>query len=728
MKPRVTWPPTRHDLTLRPITAALAVAVAVILGFHGAARAAAPAEAGVALHVAGSAEDRIDLTVRRGRDQPAAARAALHELAALLPSPTPQLQRTLLTAEGLIAASQGDEAGVGAAVDRLRARASTDGLADAAAATVLAALSEHRAQPLDVQRHVQAAQAALADRCGDLDPEPGEPAVDTATPRRGESPDPLPEACDYRLAWRLLSLTLSSLDATAPAATALSHAQTQWRLARRAQDPWRSAASLSTLALARAAAGELDAGLRLMRQAQQQATALGDPELLVRLAQGEQQLAMRRGDAAAARDAAERGVALARRAGLERLEATELVNLADVLLRDRQPAAALDAAERALALARPHGERRVEQAAQHNVGLAQIAIGRVAEGRQTLDSLLAQWRRSGALADEIQALREFGEALAPREPRLALELYHRERERTAELRERHRDAALRAVQARYDVQRQQRDIELLSRDNALKAAELDTRGWLQWLWGLGAAAIALSGAIAVLLVLRARQMRLALELSHAQLRVQSERDALTQLANRRHFQQVVQTLGLQPAFRGALLMVDLDHFKRVNDRHGHAVGDGVLIEVARRLQEVVRQGDLVVRWGGEEFLVLAPDLPEGQLEAMARRILQAMVQSPIPARDDLRLTVTASIGYARFPLPPHAVNVPWDQAIDLVDMALYVAKTQGRHRAIGIESAAADGPQAMTRIAADFERAWHDGDVRLAITVGPPQERPEGAP
>ena len=95
--------------------------------------------------------------------------------------------------------------------------------------------------------------------------------------------------------------------------------------------------------------------------------------------------------------------------------------------------------------------------------------------------------------------------------------------------------------------------------------------------------------------------------------MQSERDPLTNLANRRHFLSVMQAEqargGAEAGFDGALLLVDIDHFKHVNDSHGHAAGDIVLCEVARRLNEAVRGDDLVVRWGGEEFLVLALKVP-----------------------------------------------------------------------------------------------------------------------
>jgi diguanylate cyclase (GGDEF)-like protein len=206
------------------------------------------------------------------------------------------------------------------------------------------------------------------------------------------------------------------------------------------------------------------------------------------------------------------------------------------------------------------------------------------------------------------------------------------------------------------------------------------------------------------------------------LRVQSERDPLTHLSNRRHFHTVMQTTSaLGPDGRGlegALLLVDIDHFKHVNDGHGHAAGDRVLCEVARRLSAAVRADDLVVRWGGEEFLVLAPRVSEADTDALAERVLRLVGEEPVRI-DGRDVPVTVSIGYANFPLPPAALPVAWEQAINFADMALYTAKNQGRNRAVGIAAARAESPPELRGIEADFDRAWHDGRVTLKIAPGP---------
>jgi diguanylate cyclase (GGDEF)-like protein len=149
--------------------------------------------------------------------------------------------------------------------------------------------------------------------------------------------------------------------------------------------------------------------------------------------------------------------------------------------------------------------------------------------------------------------------------------------------------------------------------------------------------------------------------------------------------------GLEAAFEGALLLLDIDHFKRINDQHGHAVGDAVLVEVARRLNQTVRGDDLIVRWGGEEFLVVSLRLPAPRVPLLAERLRLAVAGVPIdsPAGP---LAVTMSIGHAHFPL--HGEPAPgWERAVDRVDGALYAAKAQGRNRACAVEPIGDDSPR-----------------------------------
>jgi diguanylate cyclase (GGDEF)-like protein len=153
-------------------------------------------------------------------------------------------------------------------------------------------------------------------------------------------------------------------------------------------------------------------------------------------------------------------------------------------------------------------------------------------------------------------------------------------------------------------------------------------------------------------------------------------DALTGLANRRHFFERAEALLSLKQDPLATLIFDLDHFKAVNDGHGHAVGDAVLVEVAKRCRAVLDDMQLLARLGGEEFGVLLPACDEVEAAAVAERIRTAVSANPItlPA---VTVGVTISIG--------GAFGMPDDLGIDTLmvraDRALYAAKRAGRNHA-----------------------------------------------
>jgi diguanylate cyclase (GGDEF)-like protein len=155
-------------------------------------------------------------------------------------------------------------------------------------------------------------------------------------------------------------------------------------------------------------------------------------------------------------------------------------------------------------------------------------------------------------------------------------------------------------------------------------------------------------------------------------------DALTGLPNRAYLQERLENLHRSAeAQQGiySLLLVDLDYFKIINDRYGHATGDQVLAQVARRIAHKVRELDTVGRWGGEEFLCLLPQVGRSQAEEVAERIRAGLEAQPVED-EGRQIRVTASIGVAAYPddgLHPDAL-------LAKVDAALYEAKRAGRNR------------------------------------------------
>jgi diguanylate cyclase (GGDEF)-like protein len=158
----------------------------------------------------------------------------------------------------------------------------------------------------------------------------------------------------------------------------------------------------------------------------------------------------------------------------------------------------------------------------------------------------------------------------------------------------------------------------------------------------------------------------------------SRTDSLTAIFNRRHFSEMLEA-ELERS-RGehltpGVLLVDVDHFKLVNDTFGHLMGDAVLVEVARRLRRALRRFDTVARWGGEEFIVLAPALEgNGQLHEIADALRRSVSEHPI-AHGGQSLDVTVSIGGVLVDPASSA-----DANVELADRSLYSAKRRGRDR------------------------------------------------
>jgi diguanylate cyclase (GGDEF)-like protein len=155
-------------------------------------------------------------------------------------------------------------------------------------------------------------------------------------------------------------------------------------------------------------------------------------------------------------------------------------------------------------------------------------------------------------------------------------------------------------------------------------------------------------------------------------------DGLTGLWNRRLFdlrinEELQRAIRFQEPF--GLLLVDLDHFKAVNDRYGHQAGDAVLVEVARRLTDATREVDVVTRFGGEEFALILPKTPVQGTMRLAAKVREVVAAEPFAA-GAASIPVTVSVGAAAY--PDHGLSGP--DLLAAADAALYQAKANGRDR------------------------------------------------
>jgi diguanylate cyclase (GGDEF)-like protein len=665
---------------------------------------------GAARAANGGLVELMDDLVRQGDETPLEAIASLGKLANQNGASSPMLQRVLATSIGIVDArnGRGVEAREQVAV-LLAMKTPPDALAEADSHVVRAEIEFNGGHGEAAYQQARAALAVYSVQC-------------EAGPR--QRPD-----CDYRAWWRALDISQRGAADQGNSVVAAAYAQAMLDIARRAGDHPREAVSLGIGALQAEANADSATANRLIAQAQRIARFEGSPTVQVRVGVLDGLLHFKRQQPEAVQRAFEAALVIANAAGLKRPAMTLRANLSDAYIHQGRPGDALAAIKLALPVARLHHDFRTERLLLHNAALARLTLGQVVQAKSEMTYVLELWQRDTGPGQRQEALREFGDALAKAgDAAGALDLFHKEEALSDEIRAANKAAAEAELHARYDQEAQKRRIELLGRDNQLKSAELDNQSLTRRLWMFAAAAMVLLGVLAVMMYLRMRELNRTLVKHEALLRAHSERDALTGLANRRQFREVMRVRGGERAFKGALLMVDVDHFKRVNDHYGHATGDRVLVEVARRLSAAMRGDDLVARWGGEEFLVFAPNVEGAELDQLAERVRLAMNQAPVALEGGSSIETTVSIGYAAFPLPGSDAPVTWEQAVNLADLSLYTAKNQGRNCAVGIVRTTAVTPEALREVEADIAQARQDGRITMKVSPEPRADLREATP
>lgn len=425
----------------------------------------------------------------------------------------------------------------------------------------------------------------------------------------------------------------------------------------------------------------------------------------------------------------ETALATAERAGLVAMEGAILGNIADHYLRSQEYVKAEAAARRALVKSVQVNDTSSVLMAKANLGFALGGQGKLDAALPFIREVIAALRSSNSLGDLVSMLDEtsrmFETAGRSQE---ALQFVRDQQTVQKSLLASERDQAVAALQEKFEADRRQRQIDQLARDNQVKDTVISTKRQEQLVIAGAAALLLVAGVFVYVQYRRARRANAELARLNVQLEYHATRDPLTGLFNRRVFTERMQRrAGLPEAERrqqrgsgiDVLTIIDIDHFKSINDRWGHAVGDRTLVEVARRLTEAVRTSDMVLRWGGEEFLVFAPGVPPDQVDGMVERLLASVATLPVDC-GDMQVPVKISAGTVPMPFCDFPeTQFSWEKAVQLADMALYHAKTHGRNRAVVVGGLREPVRASLAQTEGDFDGAVAQGAVAIAVVPGP---------
>jgi diguanylate cyclase (GGDEF)-like protein len=409
--------------------------------------------------------------------------------------------------------------------------------------------------------------------------------------------------------------------------------------------------------------------------------------------------------------ALETGISLAEKQG--RPNASLTSNLGFMQREQGELEAALATFERTAELNRANADPGAQAITSKNIGDVLVALDRREEAAEAFERSLALYREADIkpkrlelyppLVDNLEALGRYPEALAR---------MREWRELAEELASSDAQARIAELQTAFDLERRERELAESERLRLEREAELaalqgerDRQSQVRWGLTLGV------GVLLLFLVLLLRTLRLrtrahrmlaeknaeidvqreALTRANALLHRYSNEDELTGLSNRRFVRNLLaaelpRTLRSAPAL---LILIDLDHFKAVNDRHGHPVGDQVLVEFVEMLRAVAAPEDVLARWGGEEFLWLAAGRTMDEIDECCRQLADR-VRDRVFEVDGVGIQLTISMGVAGLSFGD-APQAEFDIAVKIADAALYEAKVAGRNRWVGFDRRSASG-------------------------------------
>lgn len=420
-------------------------------------------------------------------------------------------------------------------------------------------------------------------------------------------------------------------------------------------------------------------------------------------------------------------------ANIPNAEATALSNISDYYLIAKNYPKAEYYSRKTIAIDEAVADKAGVATAQMNLGFALMGQGKIKEGIDYVNVGLKYYKDSRSAVEVESSIGEF--ASMYEKVGMYKEAYATLREQQTlsnELFRSDRAIAVAGLQEKFSADQRQKQIELLAKENALKDADIRNSRLQQIITLLGATVTVMGGIFIFLLYRRVRKVNEQLQNANKQLEFHAVRDPLTGLYNRRSFLDLMKSrVVLTEDERresgeqnpDCLILMDIDLFKHINDTWGHSVGDVVLTEVAKRLKSAVRDTDMVLRWGGEEFLIYSPKSNPAQISVLVDRVLCAIGGETIQV-GELQIPVTITAGFISLPFSGVPENVcGWEKALQMADMALYLGKAHGRNRAYGMASLLVPYEQAIPILDHDLSAAIADGMVELIEVIGPAQAK-----
>lgn len=419
---------------------------------------------------------------------------------------------------------------------------------------------------------------------------------------------------------------------------------------------------------------------------------------------------------------------LARQSNLPMLEITSGLSVADVYLKSQRYKEAEKVSLVVLEKAKQVDDAYLMMWAKANLGLAYGYNGKQKEGIELINQSLEFFKARDYKNDLLTMysdLTDMYERMGMYKDALVILKEHRII--NDEIYQNDKAKLITTLQEEFDAEQRKKQILLLARENALKDAEIKNHRLEKILMVLGGILIVSAGVFIYNLYRKVRKSNELLQEVNQQLEFHAVHDPLTGLYNRRSFFALMENRKAALALEhresletsDTLILIDIDFFKTINDTYGHAGGDAVLAELAKRLSSVVRETDMVLRWGGEEFLIYSRRSPFDQIVNLVERVLKIIADEPIYF-EGRAISVTLTAGFISLPfsgIPDEVCD--WEKTLQIADMALYLGKTNGRNRAYGIAKLLVPYHDAIGTVTSDLAAAILQNMVEIVEVLGP---------